>query len=216
MRPIRSWSRSRRQAMPIHPGCPAPVPDVVHRFPRPFCRSRRHDRLRPPGQPRPRRERPSHSRTAGCSPAWTPWSTSWSTATGSRCCRRPAGRRRGPGRRPEPPGSRVPPPLVRRHSPVAQAWGRRTRRGGAAAGGGRGVGLLRVRGDRLEATSLRHAWAQIDEGLRAGLTFAAWCHGVPWPDCGPRRFSVMENDRSSAGSLPGSSTEPSARPFVAG
>ena len=36
-----------------------------------------------------------------------------------------------------------------------------------------GVGLLRVRGDRLEATSLRHAWAQIDEGLRAGLVFAA-------------------------------------------
>jgi len=32
-----------------------------------------------------------------------------------------------------------------------------------------GVGLLRVRGDRLEATSLRHAWAQIDPGLRAGL-----------------------------------------------
>jgi hypothetical protein len=44
-----------------------------------------------------------------------------------------------------------------------------------------GVGLLRVRGDRLEATSLRHAWKQIDEGLRAGLTFAAWCHRVPWP-----------------------------------
>jgi hypothetical protein len=38
-----------------------------------------------------------------------------------------------------------------------------------------GVGLLRVRGDRLEATSLRHAWAQIDEPLRAGLTYAAWC-----------------------------------------
>jgi hypothetical protein len=38
-----------------------------------------------------------------------------------------------------------------------------------------GVGLLRVRGDRLEATSLRHAWAQIDEILRAGLTYAAWC-----------------------------------------
>jgi hypothetical protein len=38
-----------------------------------------------------------------------------------------------------------------------------------------GVGLLRVRGDRLEATSLRHAWAQIDEGLRAGLVYAAWC-----------------------------------------
>jgi hypothetical protein len=44
-----------------------------------------------------------------------------------------------------------------------------------------GVGLLRVRGDRLEATSLRHAWAQIDEPLRAGLTYAAWCHRVPWP-----------------------------------
>jgi hypothetical protein len=35
--------------------------------------------------------------------------------------------------------------------------------------------LLRVRGDRLEATSLRHAWTQIDEGLRAGLVYAAWC-----------------------------------------
>jgi hypothetical protein len=44
-----------------------------------------------------------------------------------------------------------------------------------------GVGLLRVRGDRLEATSLRNAWAQIDQGLRAGLVFAAWCHRVPWP-----------------------------------
>jgi hypothetical protein len=44
-----------------------------------------------------------------------------------------------------------------------------------------GVGLLRVRGDRLEATSLRHAWAQIDESLRAGLVYAAWCHRVPWP-----------------------------------
>jgi hypothetical protein len=44
-----------------------------------------------------------------------------------------------------------------------------------------GVGLVRVRGDRLEATSLRHAWAEIDEGLRAGLVYAAWCHRVPWP-----------------------------------
>jgi hypothetical protein len=44
-----------------------------------------------------------------------------------------------------------------------------------------GVGLLRVRGDRLEATSLRTAWAQIDEGLRAGLVYAAWCHRVDWP-----------------------------------
>jgi hypothetical protein len=41
-----------------------------------------------------------------------------------------------------------------------------------------GVGLLRVRGDRLEATSLRNAWAQIDESLRAGLTYAAWCQQV--------------------------------------
>ena len=47
--------------------------------------------------------------------------------------------------------------------------------------GAEGVGLLRVRGDRLEATSLRHAWAQIDQGLRAGLCYAAWCHRVPWP-----------------------------------
>jgi hypothetical protein len=47
-----------------------------------------------------------------------------------------------------------------------------------------GVGLLRVRGDRLEATSLRHAWAQIDRGLRAGLVYAAWCQQVTltgWP-----------------------------------
>jgi hypothetical protein len=41
-----------------------------------------------------------------------------------------------------------------------------------------GVGLLRVRGDRLEATSLRNAWSQIDESLRAGLTYAAWCQQV--------------------------------------
>jgi hypothetical protein len=40
-----------------------------------------------------------------------------------------------------------------------------------------GVGLLRARGDWLEATSLRNAWSQIDEGLGAGLTFAAWCRG---------------------------------------
>jgi hypothetical protein len=38
-----------------------------------------------------------------------------------------------------------------------------------------GVGLLRVRGDRLEATSLRNAWSKIDETLRAGLVYAAWC-----------------------------------------
>jgi hypothetical protein len=50
----------------------------------------------------------------------------------------------------------------------------------------KGVGLLRVRGDRLEATSLRHAWAQIDPGLRAGLVYAAWCQQVTFtglPTC---------------------------------
>jgi len=31
-----------------------------------------------------------------------------------------------------------------------------------------GVGLVRVRGDRLEATSLRHAWARFDEGCAQG------------------------------------------------
>jgi hypothetical protein len=43
---------------------------------------------------------------------------------------------------------------------------------------GDGVGLLRVRGGRLEATSLRNAWSQIDQGLRAGLVYAAWCQQV--------------------------------------
>ena len=33
-----------------------------------------------------------------------------------------------------------------------------------------GVGLLRVRGDRLEATSLRHAWAQIARAWPASST----------------------------------------------
>ena len=45
-----------------------------------------------------------------------------------------------------------------------------------------GVGLLRARGDRLEATSLRHAWAQIDQGLRAGLCYAAWCQQATLTD----------------------------------
>jgi hypothetical protein len=48
---------------------------------------------------------------------------------------------------------------------------------------GEGVGLLRVRGDRLEATSLRHAWAQIDPGLRAGLVYAAWCQQATLTGC---------------------------------
>ena len=48
-----------------------------------------------------------------------------------------------------------------------------------------GVGLLRVRGDRLEATSLRHAWAQIDPGLRSGLVYAAWCQQVTFTSLPP-------------------------------
>jgi hypothetical protein len=48
------------------------------------------------------------------------------------------------------------------------------------------VGLLRVRGSRLEVTTLRPAWSKLDDGLRAGLVFAAWCHRVPWsPVLGP-------------------------------
>jgi len=73
---------------------------------------------------------------------------------------------------------------------------------------GEGVGLLRARGERLEATGLRHAWAP----------------GVHWSGCGPGMVHVMlrsldpsdglvvksalptiqiaeENDRSSAWSL---------------
>jgi hypothetical protein len=44
------------------------------------------------------------------------------------------------------------------------------------------VGLLRDRGDRIEATTLRHPWRQLDQGLRAGLVYAAWCHRVPWTE----------------------------------
>jgi hypothetical protein len=63
-----------------------------------------------------------------------------------------------------------------------------------------GVGLLRARGDRLEATSLRHAWTQIDESLRAGLTYAAWCQQVTL-----KRFAEQlegpDADLLSAGSV---------------
>jgi hypothetical protein len=51
-----------------------------------------------------------------------------------------------------------------------------------------GVGLLRVRGDRLEATSLRHAWSQIDRGLRSGLVYAAWCQQVTFTAPDSSRF----------------------------
>jgi hypothetical protein len=42
------------------------------------------------------------------------------------------------------------------------------------------IGLLRDRGDHLEATTLRHPWAQLDPDLRAGLVYAAWVHRTPW------------------------------------
>ena len=125
------------------------------------------------------KEPPCHPKTAGCSPAWTPWSSWPPTATGS----------------PWPPGAAWPPP---RHGPrpgppgLTSTTRGPTPRGPAARGSalalrdavellravGEGVGLLRVRGDRLEATRLRHAWAQIDPGLRAGLVYAAWCQQV--------------------------------------
>jgi hypothetical protein len=42
------------------------------------------------------------------------------------------------------------------------------------------VGLLRVRGSRVEATALCAPWRRLEDGLRAGLVYAAWCHRVPW------------------------------------
>jgi hypothetical protein len=42
------------------------------------------------------------------------------------------------------------------------------------------IGLLRDRGERLEATTLRHPWRQLDPELRAGLVYAAWCTRMPW------------------------------------
>ncbi len=42
------------------------------------------------------------------------------------------------------------------------------------------VGLLRDRGERLEATTLRFPWRQLAPDLRAGLVYAAWCNRMPW------------------------------------
>ncbi len=42
------------------------------------------------------------------------------------------------------------------------------------------VGLLRDRDERLEATTLRFPWRQLDPDLRAGLVYAAWCTRMPW------------------------------------
>jgi hypothetical protein len=63
------------------------------------------------------------------------------------------------------------------------------------------VGLLRDRGDRVEATTLRHPWAQLDADLRAGLVYAAWCHRVPWAemlrDAPERHVRTLRDARSS-------------------
>jgi hypothetical protein len=63
------------------------------------------------------------------------------------------------------------------------------------------VGLLRDRGARIEATTLRHPWAQLDPDLRAGLVYAAWCHRVPWAemllDAPERHVRTLRDARSS-------------------
>jgi hypothetical protein len=43
------------------------------------------------------------------------------------------------------------------------------------------VGVLRADGLRIRAAPLHDAWRQLDDTLRAGLLFAAWCHRVAWP-----------------------------------
>jgi len=60
------------------------------------------------------------------------------------------------------------------------------------------IGLVRDRGDRIEATTLRHPWRQLDPGLRAGLAYAAWCHRVPWPQLldGTPAVAVLREGRT--------------------
>jgi hypothetical protein len=93
-----------------------------------------------------------------------------------------------PAADPEPPGGRDDPdadsePPSGRRDPDG-ADGQPTQRDLAAVellrGLAQAVGLLRDRGDRIEATTLRHPWRQLDPGLRAGLVYAAWCHRLPW------------------------------------
>jgi hypothetical protein len=43
------------------------------------------------------------------------------------------------------------------------------------------VGVLRAEGLRVRAAPLHDAWRHLDDTLRAGLLFAAWCHRVAWP-----------------------------------
>ena len=40
------------------------------------------------------------------------------------------------------------------------------------------VGILRADGLRIRAAPLHGAWRQLDDTLRAGLVFAAWCQQV--------------------------------------
>ena len=63
---------------------------------------------------------------------------------------------------------------------------------------GQAIGLLRDRGDRIEATTLRHPWRQLDPGLRAGLVYAAWCHRVPWTEMldGAPALTVLREGRT--------------------
>ena len=60
------------------------------------------------------------------------------------------------------------------------------------------IGLVRDRGDRIEATTLRHPWRQLDSGLRAGLVYAAWCHRVRWRDMldGAPAVAVLHQGRT--------------------
>jgi hypothetical protein len=60
------------------------------------------------------------------------------------------------------------------------------------------IGLVRDRGERVEATTLRHPWRQLDLGLRAGLVYAAWCHRVPWTEMldGAPALAVLRQRRT--------------------
>jgi hypothetical protein len=44
------------------------------------------------------------------------------------------------------------------------------------------IGLVRHRGDRIQATALRRPWIRLDRDIRGGLLYAAWCHRLPWAE----------------------------------
>jgi hypothetical protein len=171
-----------------HPADAQAVPDAhrVDRAVRPqigsplYWPARRHGRLRT--APTGPKEPPCHPPNAGCSPGLMPWSTLVADRHGlallpdgrlaaaeARVAARAAGLAQRPRSTQAGPGADGPAPGRRGLAAVERDAVELLR---AVA---EGVGLLRVRGDRLEATSLRHAWTQIDESLRAGLTYAAWC-----------------------------------------